>query len=177
MGTYEGGVRVPGIAWMPGQIDQGRVSRGIGSTLDILPTIASLVDVDLPTDRYYDGVSTYKWLFEGGSHCNNDYADHDCRNNATETILKEPLLYNLYHDVGERYPVDVTQAYYADIVANVNKSWQNVLSTDGLWGKSQITMGSNNSFAPCCSCDVSNDSWPNCCVCNKINETWPSFKY
>eukprot|EP01084_Bolivina_argentea_P145975 255730_1 len=65
--TYEGGVRVPGIAWMPGRIAEGRVSRGVGSTLDILPTIAELVDQSLPTDRYYDGVSMYNWLFKCGN--------------------------------------------------------------------------------------------------------------
>ena len=171
---------------MPGQIEAGRVSREMGSTLDILPTIAELVDQKLPTDRYYDGVSMYQWLFNkngkskrdifyywpkdpnpskgwqqslhairinqwklhwiiGGSHCNNDYADTDCRDNATEHVLKEPILFNLYHDVGEKYAVDITQTYYKDIVNKINGSWGTVLATEGLWGQSQTHLGNNNS--------------------------------
>ena len=208
---------------MPGYITPGRVTRGIGSTLDILPTIADLVDQTLPTDRYYDGISMYNWLFnEGesdrnvnyywpedpnpnlgwqnslhairinqwklhwivsGSHCNNDYADHDCRNNATEHILDGPILFNLYHDVGEAYPVDINQTYYQSIVDNINKSWETILSTEGIFGTSQITMGSNNSYAPCCDAEINgcypsvNTSWPSCCVCDKVNSTFPRFVF
>ena len=209
---------------MPGQIEAGRTTRGIGSTLDLLPTIADLVDKSLPNDRYYDGISMYQWLFNrngqskreinyywpedpnpklgwqqslhairinqwklhwitAGSHCNNDYADADCRNNATEHVLKQPILFNLYHDVGEKYPVDVTQAYYEDIVNKINESWSNILATDGIFGTSQITMGTNNSYAPCCNKEQNNcypsanSSWPKCGVCDKVNATFPQFTY
>ena len=62
-------MRVPGLAWMPGKIASGRVSRQMGSTLDMFPTIAELVDKPIPSDRYYDGYSMYDWLFteKGGN--------------------------------------------------------------------------------------------------------------
>jgi arylsulfatase A len=52
--SYEGGVREPGIFWWPGTIQPALVSK-IGSTLDLLPTIAGITNVTLPEDRIYDG--------------------------------------------------------------------------------------------------------------------------
>ena len=53
--TWEGGMRVPAIAWMPSWIPAGRVSRELASTLDFLPTACILADLDLPKDRPLDG--------------------------------------------------------------------------------------------------------------------------
>lgn len=52
--SYEGGVRVPAIFWAPGRVKPQQVTE-IGSTLDILPTVAKLVHAELPSDRIYDG--------------------------------------------------------------------------------------------------------------------------
>lgn len=52
--SYEGGVREPAIFWWPGTIKPQVVSK-LGSTLDLLPTFASLAGVTLPDDRVYDG--------------------------------------------------------------------------------------------------------------------------
>ncbi len=54
--TFEGGVRVPAIAWMPGVVPSGRTTRGMASMLDVVPTIADLVGLQLPGDRSYDGM-------------------------------------------------------------------------------------------------------------------------
>ena len=51
---YEGGQRVPAIFWAPGRIKPGVIS-GIGSTLDIFPTLSKLAGAPLPSDRVYDG--------------------------------------------------------------------------------------------------------------------------
>jgi len=51
---YEGGVRVPTIFWWPGKIGPSVISD-IGSTLDLLPTLSSMANIDLPGDREYDG--------------------------------------------------------------------------------------------------------------------------
>ncbi|XP_069764922.1 arylsulfatase A [Narcine bancroftii] len=45
--TYEGGMREPAIAYWPGQITPG-LTHELASTLDILPTIASLTGAKLP---------------------------------------------------------------------------------------------------------------------------------
>ena len=55
-GTFEGGMRVPGIFSMPGTLPAGVIQRELGSTLDLLPTIAALAGADLP-DAELDGVN------------------------------------------------------------------------------------------------------------------------
>lgn len=52
---YEGGFRVPCLMRWPQVISPGRVCDEFISTMDILPTIASIIGVKLPDDREYDG--------------------------------------------------------------------------------------------------------------------------
>jgi arylsulfatase A-like enzyme len=54
--TWEGGMRVPGIAWMPGRIRPG-VSRELASTLDLFPTILALAGVPRPDNVILDGLN------------------------------------------------------------------------------------------------------------------------
>lgn len=53
--TFEGGVREPCIMRWPGKIPPGTVCDELSATIDILPTMAYLIGVDLPTDRVIDG--------------------------------------------------------------------------------------------------------------------------
>ena len=55
-GTFEGGMRVPGIFSMPGTVPAGVTQRELGSTLDLLPTIAALAGAELPGANL-DGVN------------------------------------------------------------------------------------------------------------------------
>ena len=55
--TWEGGVRVPGIAWWPGTIEEGSEATAVTSTLDLFPTALELAGAQMPTDREYDGHS------------------------------------------------------------------------------------------------------------------------
>jgi arylsulfatase A len=53
--TWEGGMRVPTIAWWPGKIPAGTSNDAICGMFDVLPTLASLAGVKLPADRKIDG--------------------------------------------------------------------------------------------------------------------------
>jgi len=53
--TYEGGMRVPCIAWYPGFIPSGSKSSEIATTMDFLPTIADMTGIDLPESLLIDG--------------------------------------------------------------------------------------------------------------------------
>lgn len=53
--TFEGGMRVPGVFWMPGTVPAGVTTAELGSTLDLLPTFASMAGVTLPEDLVLDG--------------------------------------------------------------------------------------------------------------------------
>ncbi len=55
--TWEGGMRVPGLAWCPGRVRAGVVNRELAGTMDIFATCLDLAGVDLPQDRVIDGVS------------------------------------------------------------------------------------------------------------------------
>ncbi len=46
--VYEGGLRVPCIAWWPGRVPPGRVCDDFLTTLELLPTFAALAGADPP---------------------------------------------------------------------------------------------------------------------------------
>ncbi|MFY0601255.1 MAG: sulfatase-like hydrolase/transferase [Cyclobacteriaceae bacterium] len=52
---YEGGVRVPFIAYWPGKIEQGSINDFIGSSQDFMPTFAEVAGVETPEQA--DGIS------------------------------------------------------------------------------------------------------------------------
>jgi arylsulfatase len=53
--TWEGGLRVPCIAWWPGKIPPGSSSDAIASSIDFFPTFAALAGGKVPKDRTIDG--------------------------------------------------------------------------------------------------------------------------
>ncbi len=59
---YEGGIRVPMIAWWPGHIKQGRTSDHIGYFADVLPTLATLAGAEVP--GHLDGISFLPTLLD-----------------------------------------------------------------------------------------------------------------
>ena len=70
--TWEGGVRVPGIAVWPGMVEADRASDGLFSFTDLLPTMLSLAGAEdkVPEDRFIDGVDQSSFLLapEGRSN-------------------------------------------------------------------------------------------------------------
>ncbi len=63
--VYEGGHKVPFIAWWPGRIEAGSESDAPGITLDVMPTLLSLAAVEPPADRALDGVDLTPLLLHG----------------------------------------------------------------------------------------------------------------
>lgn len=59
--TYDGGMREPFIARMPGAIRAGTVAPGLATTMDLLPTIAGLTGATLPPNPL-DGVDIWPIL-------------------------------------------------------------------------------------------------------------------
>jgi arylsulfatase len=62
--TWEGGVRVPGLAVWPGMIAADRVSDGLFDFADVFPTCLALAGAEagMPADRYLDGVDQLSFL-------------------------------------------------------------------------------------------------------------------
>src|SRR5262245_37784941 len=54
--TWEGGMRVPGLAWWPGTVPAGVTTQEVASTMDLFVTAIKLAGGEVPTDRPIDGV-------------------------------------------------------------------------------------------------------------------------
>jgi arylsulfatase A-like enzyme len=127
--TWEGGMRVPGIAWMPGRIRPG-VTSELVSTLDLFPTILALANVEKPEAVVLDGQNVGSLLFEGKSLPERPffyYRNQEifaCRlggwkahyitqagvGGPGRALQDPPLLYYLPHDPSERFDVADTNA-------------------------------------------------------------------
>ena len=57
--TYEGGIRVPTIAWWPGKVPADTQTSAITCMMDVLPTLAGLAGAKVPADRKLDGVDVW----------------------------------------------------------------------------------------------------------------------
>lgn len=62
---YEGGHRVPAIAWWPGKIESGSTTSELVVAMDLLPTFAELAGIKVPTERRLDGTSIQRLLLNG----------------------------------------------------------------------------------------------------------------
>ncbi|MEL6671758.1 MAG: sulfatase [Bacteroidota bacterium] len=121
--TWEGGMRVPGIFYMPGTVKPGPIS-GLGSTLDILPTLAALTGAPLPEDRVLDGYDLSEVLTQRKASPRDHFFYYRKReiyavrkgpykaHFVTETCYQSdnnrqewarPLLFHLDHDPSEKY--------------------------------------------------------------------------
>ncbi|MBN1588309.1 MAG: sulfatase [Pirellulales bacterium] len=122
--TWEGGMREPAIFWWPGTI-KPEVVRQMGSTLDLLPTIAKLCGAEVPLDRVIDGLDLTPVLtgtgpsprdtmfyYRGNQLCAVRHGPYKMYyftqpNYRNRKGIKHdpPLLYNLDHDPSEQHDV------------------------------------------------------------------------
>ena len=63
--TFEGGMRVPFIAYWPAAIPGGRVEPAMAMGTDLLPTMLDILKLPAPTDRLLDGRSLLGVLVAG----------------------------------------------------------------------------------------------------------------
>ena len=123
--TFEGGQRVPTLFWWPGTIPGGEVVTEMGSTLDMMATIANLTDTSLPSDRKLDSHDLTPVLMGTGSSPRNTMAYwtraelHAYREGPWKLHIKQrqpinygraveleaPELYHLEHDISEKHNV------------------------------------------------------------------------
>ena len=118
----EGGIRVPCVIWAPGRIPAGTRTDGIASTIDLLPTFASLAGVKPETRGPIDGLDL-SGLIKGESPSPRSEllfcGGRKLKSGDFEAVLfgmrqgdwkilfrqpdKNPALYNLAEDIGEKH--------------------------------------------------------------------------
>ncbi|MEN3944172.1 sulfatase [Prosthecobacter sp. SYSU 5D2] len=136
--TWEGGMRVPGIAWMPGRIKPGVSSVQVNAT-DLLPTALALAGASSPKDVVIDGQDVSPLLFEGKAPAERPFFYYRsdqlfaCRLGEWKLHFKTqtgygqakpdehepPLLYNLALDPSEKR--DVAKAN-PEVVAKIREA-------------------------------------------------------
>ncbi|XP_071962002.1 arylsulfatase-like [Antedon mediterranea] len=62
--SWEGGYRVPAIAWWPGMIKPGQTSNAVISSLDLYPTIINIINGNISNNLLYDGVNVKNAILE-----------------------------------------------------------------------------------------------------------------
>jgi arylsulfatase A-like enzyme len=90
--AYEGGTRVPTIAWWPGKIKPGTRAEDLSITLDVMPTILSVADIAPPKNRPLDGVDLSPVLFDQNSlpHRSLFWANMNNRGGRSEAMRDDP---------------------------------------------------------------------------------------
>jgi arylsulfatase A-like enzyme len=123
-GTYEGGMREPAIFRWPGRLNPG-VVMDMATTMDLLPTISKLANVNLPNDKIYDGYDISPVMFGTGKDPRDivfyyrdvqvfairkgEYKAHFMTQPEygadNVTVHDPPLLFNLNIDPSEKYNI------------------------------------------------------------------------
>ncbi|MGB7323880.1 MAG: sulfatase [Rubripirellula sp.] len=118
--TFEGGQRVPCVMWAPGRIPAGTSTDAFVTTMDLLPTIASIAGSDLPSEQKIDGVditSTFETdqsprdelifyssqgILEGIRMGDWKYLSKVKSKGKNKPASREKFLFNLAKDIGEQ---------------------------------------------------------------------------
>jgi arylsulfatase A len=136
--TWEGGMRVPGIAWMPGRIKPG-VTTDLAQAMDLLPTVLALAGARLPENVTLDGIDLAPLLFEARSLPERPFFYYRgdqlfaCRLGQWKAHFKTqngygqpkadahdpPLLFHLGRDPSEKRNV---AAAHADVLATITEA-------------------------------------------------------
>lgn len=124
--TWEGGVRVPTLAWWPGKIAPGTIMDAVSGTIDLLPTAVAVAGGTLPKKPVIDGRDLSPVLLgktkdspRGVHYYFSGYQLQAVREGpwklallpqnetmgrpvATDAQTNEPRLYNLDSEIGEK---------------------------------------------------------------------------
>lgn len=85
--SFEGGQRVPCLMKWPGHIQEGTVCNKLASTIDILPTLASITNSPLP-EKKIDGVNILPLLLGDGNANPRESFLYYYRKNSLEAVRK-----------------------------------------------------------------------------------------
>ena len=136
---WEGGHRVPAIAYWPGKIEAGRVSNLTAMGADLLPTMVAISGTALAEDLKLDGINLLPHLIDNKqpaprplfwSHNNQLAIRQGDFKLITNKSFSETSLYNLRFDLGEETNI---AGHHPDLVQELLKTleaWQKDVTKD-----------------------------------------------
>ncbi|ELK12432.1 Arylsulfatase G [Pteropus alecto] len=179
--TWEGGHRVPAVAYWPGRVPVNVTSTALLSVLDVFPTVVALAGASLPRGRRFDGLDASEVLF-GGPQTGHEVLFHPSSGAAGEygalqTVRLEhykaffitggakacdgsvgpeqhhepPLIFNLEDDVAEAVPLERSSAEYERVLPRVREVLASVLEDIARDNISRVDYTQDPSVTPCCN--------------------------
>lgn len=145
--TWEGGVRVPTIAWWPGAVPAGTECDAITGMFDVLPTFAALAGTKAPSDRKLDGVDISPQLVcqDGAAPAHETFyyyrglrlqavrhGDWKLELPPAKNPKGKAKLYNLKDDIGETTDVAAANAEVVEKLQGLVAAMQDDLGLDGM---------------------------------------------
>lgn len=109
--TFEGGQRVPCIIWAPGRIPKGQTSDALTSTMDLLPTIATLSGYPFKGSKKIDGLDITKALTEDAPSPRSEFIHYTSQGQLAGirqgkwkylNVKKTEYLFDLDADISEK---------------------------------------------------------------------------
>ncbi|XP_077690006.1 arylsulfatase G isoform X2 [Eretmochelys imbricata] len=179
--TWEGGHRVPALAYWPGRIPANVSSVALLSTTDIFPTLVSLAKASLPPNRRFDGSDVSEILFgqsyQGHKtlfHPNSGAAGKDGEIKALrlaqykafyttggakacdgsiglEEHHQPPLIFNLDHDIQEQVPLDMKAGEYQAVLPVITRALTDFLQDIASDNVSTADYAHDPAATPCCN--------------------------
>ncbi len=130
--VYEGGHRVPFIAWWPGRVPAGTENNNLVMTMDMLPTFAELANAQLPREAAPDGISITGQLkglevFSARTACWKNGENRAIRQGDWKLCLigdNQPELYNLTDDLGETRDLSDQHPELVEQLLEEYKRWE-----------------------------------------------------
>jgi len=140
-GLYEGGHRVPAIAWWPGRVPRGVQSAATAMTMDLHPTWLDLAGLDLPAaggPHALDGISLRSELLGRGATAERilfwrqgDSTAVRWRTWKLVSIHGRPFeLYDLNKDLGERHDLARQHPEIVQKLSAALDDWQRTIGRE-----------------------------------------------
>ncbi|XP_021511396.1 arylsulfatase G isoform X2 [Meriones unguiculatus] len=178
--TWEGGHRVPALAYWPGRVPANVTSTALLSVLDIFPTAIALAGASLPPHRNFDGLDAsgvlfgrsqtgHRVLFHPNSGAAGEYGalqtvrlDHHkafyitgganaCDGSTgPEQHHTFPLIFNLEDDAAEAVPLQRGSPEYQAVLPEVARLLAEVLGDIAADNSSRADYTQDPSATPCC---------------------------
>ena len=137
--TFEGGLRVPTVAYWPGTIPPGTAYDDIATTMDVLPTFAALAGAEAPMDRI-DGHDISSILRgQVGTPSPYDafyyYRGYELRavRSGEWKLHTDGTLYNLESDIGESRDLASEKPEVRDRMADLLEQARDSLGDGPTW--------------------------------------------